>query len=201
MLVQVRNYKITKACLSCFITITYRACAQHTVYEHNTTWFFFIQPWHVLFNKYTQVVWSFLLRLLMSCQCNDQGGGGGGKRLSMQYEGVSLKCHSKFLFTNCKDNLIDEIFAFGLHHESLNCKWRANENPLTNVWFPFMYSQKCSLISYLLHSYICERFIYLQDQSAYFASARYVDRSWECINRSQAHECGNWDWGRAEYKN
>jgi hypothetical protein len=23
------------------------------------------------------------------------------------------------------------------------------------------------------------------------------DRSWEYINRSQAHECGNWDWGRA----
>ncbi len=24
-----------------------------------------------------------------------------------------------------------------------------------------------------------------------------VDRSWEYINRSQAHECGNWGWGRA----
>ncbi len=26
---------------------------------------------------------------------------------------------------------------------------------------------------------------------------KYVDRSWENINRSQTHECGNWDWGRA----
>jgi hypothetical protein len=25
----------------------------------------------------------------------------------------------------------------------------------------------------------------------------YVDRSWENINRSQTHECGNWDGGRA----
>ncbi len=25
----------------------------------------------------------------------------------------------------------------------------------------------------------------------------YVDRSWKYINRSQTHECGNWDWGRA----
>ena len=25
----------------------------------------------------------------------------------------------------------------------------------------------------------------------------YVDRSWEYINRSQTHECGNWDWGHA----
>jgi hypothetical protein len=24
-----------------------------------------------------------------------------------------------------------------------------------------------------------------------------VDRSWECINRSQIHECGNWEGGRA----
>ncbi len=49
-----------------------------------------------------------------------------------------------------------------------------------------------------LHSYICERFIYFQDRSVYFAAAKYVDRSsWEYINRSQTHECGNWDWGRA----
>ncbi len=25
----------------------------------------------------------------------------------------------------------------------------------------------------------------------------YVDRSWEYIDRSQTHECGNWGWGRA----
>jgi hypothetical protein len=33
----------------------------------------------------------------------------------------------------------------------------------------------------------------------------YVDRSWECINRSHTHEYGNWNWGRAiprkEYEN
>jgi hypothetical protein len=27
--------------------------------------------------------------------------------------------------------------------------------------------------------------------SAYFAAGKYVDRSWEYINRSQTHECGN----------
>ncbi len=26
---------------------------------------------------------------------------------------------------------------------------------------------------------------------------KYVDRSWEYTNRSQTHEFGNWDWGRA----
>ncbi len=51
--------------------------------------------------------------------------------------------------------------------------------------------------SYILHSYICERFIYFLDRSVYFAAAKYVDQSWEDINRSQTHECANWDWGRA----
>ncbi len=48
-----------------------------------------------------------------------------------------------------------------------------------------------------IHSYICERFIFFQDRSVYFAAAKYVDWSWEYLNRSQTHECGNWDWGRA----
>jgi hypothetical protein len=31
----------------------------------------------------------------------------------------------------------------------------------------------------------------------YSSAGKYVDRSREYINRSQTHECGNWDWGRA----
>jgi len=31
----------------------------------------------------------------------------------------------------------------------------------------------------------------------HFCWRKYVDRSWEDINRSQTHECGNWGWGRA----
>ncbi len=31
----------------------------------------------------------------------------------------------------------------------------------------------------------------------YFAAGKYVDRSWEYINHSQTHECGNWDLGQA----
>jgi hypothetical protein len=38
----------------------------------------------------------------------------------------------------------------------------------------------CS-VSQFLHSYFCESFIYFQDQSVYFAAAKYVDRSWEYI--------------------
>jgi hypothetical protein len=29
------------------------------------------------------------------------------------------------------------------------------------------------------------------------AAGKYVDRFWEYVNRSQTHECGNWDWRSA----
>ncbi len=48
------------------------------------------------------------------------------------------------------------------------------------------------------HSYVCKRFLYSHHRSAYSAAGKYVDCSWELyILRSQTHECGNWDWGRA----
>ncbi len=49
---------------------------------------------------------------------------------------------------------------------------------------------------YWKYKYSCERFIYFQDRSVYSAAGKYLDRFWEYINRSQTHECGNWNWGR-----
>ncbi len=43
------------------------------------------------------------------------------------------------------------------------------------------------------HSCVCERSIYW---STYFPSAEYADRSCKYINRTQKHECRNWDCGR-----
>ncbi len=45
------------------------------------------------------------------------------------------------------------------------------------------------------HSCVCERFIYSHHRCACWR--KYVDRSWDYINRLQTHECGNWSWGRA----
>ncbi len=42
-------------------------------------------------------------------------------------------------------------------------------------------------------SCVGERCIYSHDRSDYSAAGKYADQSWEYINRSQAHECGNWD--------
>jgi hypothetical protein len=48
------------------------------------------------------------------------------------------------------------------------------------------------------HSCVCERFIYSHDRSPYiFCWRKYVDWSWDFINRSQTHESWNWGWGRA----
>ncbi len=51
--------------------------------------------------------------------------------------------------------------------------------------------------SQFLHLCFCERFIYSHHRSVYSAAGKYVDRSWENINRSQTHECVTWDWGSA----
>jgi hypothetical protein len=51
--------------------------------------------------------------------------------------------------------------------------------------------------SQFLQSYIWERFIYSQDRSNYLAAAKWVDRSWEYIKRSQKYEYGNWEQGCA----
>ncbi len=40
------------------------------------------------------------------------------------------------------------------------------------------------------HSCVCELFIGI---GLHISSAEMADRSWEYINRSQTHECGNWD--------
>ena len=46
--------------------------------------------------------------------------------------------------------------------------------------------------SQFLHSCVCERLLYSHDRSAYSGAGKYVNRSWEYIDRSQARECGNW---------
>ncbi len=54
------------------------------------------------------------------------------------------------------------------------------------------YSQKknCARPQFqFLHSCVFELFINSQGRSAYSAAGKYVDRSWEYINRSQTHEC------------
>jgi hypothetical protein len=61
------------------------------------------------------------------------------------------------------------------------------------------YSQKWNCAATVsISKFLCLLAIYIFPPSiSLFYSRKYVDRSWEYINRSQTHECGNWDWGRA----
>jgi hypothetical protein len=77
----------------------------------------------------------------------------------------------------------EETRSFFLSSFFLHC----NENPI--YVFPFWKLRGPQ--SQFSHSCVCERFIYPQDQSTYFLQQNRQN------NRSQTHECGNWNCGRA----
>ncbi len=84
--------------------------------------------------------------------------------------------------------------------------WESN----INVRFPFMYSQKWNCASSLFpkqnynvlspnsYTHIPVRDLYISRISlSILLQQKYVDWSWEYINRSHTHECRKWNWGRA----
>ncbi len=94
-------------------------------------------------------------------------------------------------------------------HTANEGRWEFN----INVCFPFMYSWKwncyfqtgimmtfCLPVPTLM--YLWEIHIFPGLVCLFWCrEIQYVDRSWEYINRSQTHECGNWGWGRAIPRN
>jgi len=71
------------------------------------------------------------------------------------------------------------------------------KDTILKIWNKYSQKRNFAASEQFPHSCVCERFIYSHDRPAYSAAGKYVDWSWKYINRSQAHECGNWDWGRA----
>ncbi len=48
-----------------------------------------------------------------------------------------------------------------------------------------------------IHASVSELYSIFPQSVSLFCWRKYVDRSWDYINRSQIHECWNWGWGRA----
>ncbi len=69
----------------------------------------------------------------------------------------------------------------------------------TSTKIPFMSSFYGNCVaSFPISTFMCLWAIYIFPPSiCLFCCRKYVDRSWDYINRSQTHECGNWEWGHA----
>ncbi len=78
------------------------------------------------------------------------------------------------------------------HTSSMHCKDKIPK-------FRNKYSQKRNIgVSVPISTFMRLWVIYIYPQSVFlFCWRKYVDRSWDYINRSQTHESGNWGWGRA----
>ncbi len=95
------------------------------------------------------------------------------------------------------------------HALQMKCRRESN----INVWFPFMYSQKwnCALCSAASifpkqnynvlspnsYTHKSVRDLYIPGSVCLFLLQPNMWTDPRYINRSQTHDCGNWEWGRA----
>ncbi len=110
-----------------------------------------------------------------------------------------ISSKAKFLKLLCYLTVINTVCLYCSFY--IHCIWRAGENPIQRGLTPIYVLPEmklCSLLlifktelflspdSYLLHISVRD----LTISRIGLSTAKYLDRSWEYVNRSQAHECG-----------
>jgi hypothetical protein len=92
-----------------------------------------------------------------------------------------------FFFSVSKNDILTRIFVFDTH-QTLFAQSKETIPKSQNK-----YSQKrnCAAGVPISTSCVREGVINYHERSAYSAAGKYVDQSWEYVNHSQIHECGN----------
>jgi hypothetical protein len=89
-------------------------------------------------------------------------------------------------------SITSEEMWYKKNGRGLHCK-----DKMPKSWYK--YSQKRNIgASVLISTFMClwENYIFPR-WVCLFCWRKYVDWSWEYVNRSKTYECGNWGWGRA----
>jgi len=103
-------------------------------------------------------------------------------------------CEKQWSWNIWKTNCLAKIWLLG---ERLAWAWPLDQcphckNTILKIWYKYSQKRNCATSVPISTVMSVELFIYSHDRSG-----KYVDQSWEYINRTQTHECGNWDWGLA----
>ncbi len=125
-------------------------------------------------NVATNIINSMISNIMQPSTYIQWGRGGG----QLSFPRQDTTCHCSRLNRGGEDGILCLFMQVSMVH----CK----ENPIYVL-------KKLRHQPQFPHSCFSERFIYSHDRFTYFPAAEQADRSWEYIDRSQKHECRNWD--------
>ncbi len=123
-----------------------------------------------------------------------RAGEGGGADLSTP-ESTTQERHTRFrairLICINREQTYRKMFFFQNGQEGdIYCK-----DTIPKIRNKYSQERNCAGISLNFHIHVTVSDLYIPtiDLPIYSDAGKYVDRSWEYINHSKTHECGNWD--------